>query len=149
MASFHHRLAARLSQSAPAVVSRVAYLKSIINDKSGQFEVSEKSPAGHEGESTSKPDAPEPAINQVEALMKREQESQAQKMKLVRAEIESLTPDVRAQLIDDFIAHASSNAMHKRVIEKLEEGAWTSSMVFAHLAVYYWKKTRGTDWSSF
>lgn len=144
-----NRLASRLSQSTTPVVSRVAYLKSILNDKTGAFD---NSPKLIDDEVESRPmvevtAAPAGNVNYAEASMKRAQESGAQRMKSIRDEIEALTPEVRTGLIENYISYASSNAMHKRVIEKLEEGAWSSSMVFGHLAVYYWKKTRGTDWS--
>ncbi len=49
-----------------------------------------------------------------------------------------------SELKHDFINRKMSQAVMKR----LDDGKWESALIMGELARFYWKRTRGTDWSS-
>jgi len=38
--------------------------------------------------------------------------------------------------------------MSPAVMKRLEDGNWQSALVMSELVRYYWRKTRGSEWSS-
>jgi len=63
-------------------------------------------------------------------------------------ELEALAAPAMAQLLaelkDNFIERQMSPAAMKR----LDDGKWQSALVMGELARFYWRRTRGTDWSA-
>lgn len=48
------------------------------------------------------------------------------------------------ELKENFVERKMSQAVMKR----LEECKWESALIMGELARFYWKRTRGTEWSS-
>jgi hypothetical protein len=38
--------------------------------------------------------------------------------------------------------------MSPAVMKRMEEGKWEAALIMGELVRFYWKRTRGTDWSS-
>jgi hypothetical protein len=75
-------------------------------------------------------------------------ERESEKLSIVRKELEAIEASemtkLLAELKHDFIERKMSQAVMKR----LADGKWESALIMGELARFYWKKTRGTDWSS-
>jgi len=138
------RLEFRLAMPGTPIMSRHAYLKSLLTGKA----IDRPVPLEHETEAikvgklvATKPD---PGIQAQDNLRKRESE----KLAVVRMELEALAEPAMAQLLaelkDNFIERQMSPAAMKR----LNDGKWQSALVMGELARFYWRRTRGTDWSA-
>lgn len=136
------RLEARLGMPGTPILSRHAYLKTLLSGKAIDKPVpTEYQPDFVETPVVRKPD---PGLQAQANLRKIESE----KLAIVRKELEDLEPAAMAQLLSelkqDFIQRKVSHAVMKR----LEEGRLESALIMGELARFYWKRTRGTEWSS-
>lgn len=135
------RLEARLALPGAPILSRHAYLKTLLNGRAVDTATEEKLPDVVEKTVNKKAD---PGIQAQANLRERESE----KLSIVRKELEAIEASemtkLLAELKHDFIERKMSQAVMKR----LADGKWESALIMGELARFYWKKTRGTDWSS-
>ncbi|MDO8771993.1 MAG: replication initiation protein [Burkholderiaceae bacterium] len=136
------RLEARLGMPGTPILSRHAYLKTLLSGKAIDKPVpTEYQPDFVETPVVRKPD---PGLQAQANLRKIESE----KLAIVRKELEDLEPAAMSQLLSelkqDFLQRKVSHAVMKR----LEEGRLESALIMGELARFYWKRTRGTEWSS-
>jgi hypothetical protein len=135
------RLEARLALPGAPILSRHAYLKTLLNGRAVDTATEEKLPDVVEKPVNKKAD---PGIQAQANLRERESE----KLSIVRKELEAIEASemtkLLAELKHDFIERKMSQAVMKR----LADGKWESALIMGELARFYWKKTRGTDWSS-
>ena len=138
------RLESRLAMPGTPIMSRHAYLKSLLTGKTidRPVHLEHETEAFNLGKlAATKPD---PGIQAQDNLRKRERE----KLAAVRMELEALAAPAMAQLLaelkDNFIERQMSPAAMKR----LEDGKWESALIMGELARFYWRRTRGTEWSA-
>lgn len=136
------RLEARLALPGTPILSRHAYLKSLLTGR-----VIDK-PATEQHQ----PDVIEQVITkkahpglQAEAHLR---ERDAEKLKIVRGELENLNAADMARLLGELKENFLERKMSLAVMKRLEEGHWESALIMGELARFYWKRTRGTNWSS-
>ena len=135
------RLAQRLTQSAAPVRSKAAYLKTILADRAlGEDEPPEPQ------ETESALAQPKPA-HLGEQMQSKTQQNGRDRTALVRMEIESLPVFDLEELLAQYRASIAEKNK-PAVIRRLDEGNWKSPVVMGELLVFYWKKTRGTDWTA-
>lgn len=136
------RLEARLAMPGTPILSRHAYLKTLLSGKA----IDKPVPTEYQPDFVEMPVVrkPDPGLQAQANLRKIESE----KLAIVRKELEDLEPEAMAQLLSelkqDFIQRKVSHAVMKR----LEEGRLESALIMGELARFYWKRTRGTEWSS-
>ena len=135
------RLEARLAMPGPPILSRHAYLKSLLSGRT----VDKSSPETGQPPPIEKPvlKKEDPGVQAHTILWSRE----AEKLKLVRAELEDLNPSAMAQLLSELRINFVGRKMSQAVMKRLDEGKWESALIMGELARFYWKRTRGTDWS--
>jgi len=136
------RLEARLAMPGTPILSRHAYLKALLKGR-----VIDKS-APEENQSV--------VIEKV--VMKKEhpgvlaqanlREREAEKLTIVRMELEKLDAPAMEQLLMELRENFVERKMSQAVMKRLEDGKWESALIMGELARFYWKRTRGTDWSS-
>jgi hypothetical protein len=73
---------------------------------------------------------------------------ETEKLKLVRSEIEDLNPAAMAQLLGELKVNFVERKMSQAAMKRLDEGKWESALIMGELVRFYWKRTRGTDWST-
>ena len=73
---------------------------------------------------------------------------EAEKLKLIRSEIEDLNPAAMAQLLSELKLNFVERKMSQAAMKRLAEGNWESALIMGELVRFYWKRTRGTDWST-
>jgi hypothetical protein len=73
---------------------------------------------------------------------------EAEKLRIVRAEIEDLNPAALAQLLSELKSNFIERKVSTAVMKRLDDGNWESALIMGELVRFYWKRTRGTDWSS-
>ena len=137
-------LASRLTQITAPVRSRVAYLRVILANKAEVAPVVVKA----DTEAVVPQQTPPVPVNPAELQLQKTQSTDAEKLKVIRSEIDALSDADRSSLLEEFRQYAVDRAMHTRILEKLSEGRWALPMVFGNLAAFYWKKTRGSSWSA-
>jgi len=136
------RLEARLAMPGTPILSRHAYLKSLLAGKAIDKPTSiESQPDIVEKPLTKKPD---PGIQAQANLRKNESE----KLAVVRMELESLEPTAMAQLLSELKGNFLERKMSQAVMKRLAEGKWESALIMGELVRFYWKRTRGTEWSA-
>jgi len=140
------RLEARLTLSGPPILSKHAYLKSLLSAKAADIPMVEMATKAIVGTVSQAPKVVEshPGEKRHAELQERESE----RVKIVRGEIEALDePSLTALLVElkaQFIARDISRA----VMQRLEDGKWQSALIMGELIRLYWKRTRGTEWSA-
>ena len=136
------RLEARLAMPGTPILSRHAYLKALLTGKA----VDKSLPAIESISSVEQavPPLEDPGVKAQANLRNRE----AEKLKVVRSEIEDLNPAALAQLLTELRLNFIERKMSQAVMKRLDEGKWESALVMGELARFYWKRTRGTDWTS-
>jgi hypothetical protein len=136
-----NKLAQRLSQITSPVRSKVAYLKAVLINR----ELVEETALIEAAETVVKvvPKA-NPAVVSQNILQVTEQNRVA----MVRAEIQGLSTAARAELLKEFKDDAIQNGKHPNIVKKLDLGEWQSGLVLGELMRFFWKKTRGQDWST-
>ena len=143
-----NRLEARLSMPGPPILSRHAYLKSLLSGK-----VIDKSQAlPTQINELAKPidggsqKAIAPTVNAVELRQERLRESESKRVQMIRTEIAALDEHSLFQLLLGLKIHLSKRNMPQSVMQRLENGNWQSALVMGELIRYYWKQSRGTEW---
>ena len=138
------RLESRLAMPGTPIMSRHAYLKSLLTGKAIDRPVLIE----HETEAINlgKPGAtkPDPGMQAQDNLRKRESE----KLTVVRMELEALAAPEMAQLLVELKVNFIERQMSPASMKRLDDGKWQSALVMGELARFYWKRTRGTDWSA-
>jgi hypothetical protein len=137
------RLEQRLALSGPPVLSRHAYLKSLLADKVSDNPTMElvtqaippceqkaKVMTAHAGE-----------VRQAKF-----HEREAERVQLVRSEINALEENERNTLLADLKQSLIVRGVATAVIQRIDDGKWQSALIMGELMRFYWKRTRGTDW---
>jgi hypothetical protein len=137
------RLEARLAMAGgPPVLSRHAYLKSLlvgkVLDTPKPYQAPEKETA----------EAAPPVVNPVFEKQASFQERESERVKAVRSEIEALDQASLEHLLERLKQQFVEREMSAPVMKRLEEGKWQSALIMGELIRFYWKLTRGTDWTA-
>lgn len=135
------RLEARLAMPGTPILSRHAYLKALLASKA----IDKPVPINYQQDSVETPvvKKPDPGIQSQDNLRKNESE----KLAIVRLELERLEPSAMEQLISELKENFIERKVSKAVMRRLEEGKLESALIMGELARFYWKRTRGTEWS--
>jgi len=138
-----NKLAQRLSQVAGPVRSKVAYLKAVLANRGIEEETAHVEIAMAKEVPMSVAPKPNPAeVNQHLLL-----EAQRSRTTLVRSEILALDEDGRIGLLHEYKTYAIAAKKHPSILKKVEAGEWQSGILLGELMAFYWKKTRGLNWS--
>ena len=81
-------------------------------------------------------------------LIERLKEQEGEQFKVIRSEIEALSPDNLSVLLDSLKLHLKIKGTTPSVFRRLEEGKWQSALVMGELFRFYWAQTRGVDWKT-
>lgn len=136
------RLEARLAMPGTPILSRHAYLKALLKDR-----VIDKSA----------PEEYQPNLIDIVVTKKEHpgvlaqaslREREVEKLAIVRTELEKLDAPAMEQLLLELKDNFVERNMSQAVMKRMEEGKWESALIMGELARFYWKRTRGTDWSS-
>ncbi|MCX6068486.1 MAG: hypothetical protein NT121_22515, partial [Chloroflexi bacterium] len=136
------RLEARLALPGMPILSRHAYLKALLTGKA----VDKSLPAVLSVSPVEKivPQPEAPGVQAQENLRKRE----AEKLRIVRSEIEDLNPAALTQLLNELRVNFVERKVSQAVMKRLDDGNWESALIMGELVRFYWKRTRGTDWTA-
>jgi hypothetical protein len=139
------RLEARLNMVGKPILSRHAYLKSLLVGKVIEHDKSapKMNVTGGKGSDHSVVRA----INQAAVKYQHLHETESERVKVVRAEIQALNESDLDELLTDLRVQFVARGMSPAVMKRLNDGNWQSALVMSELIRYYWKKTRGTEWS--
>jgi hypothetical protein len=135
------RLEARLAMPGNPILSRHAYLKTLLNGRAVDVQVANEQLPGALESAIAKAD---PGVQLQVNLRERESE----KLATVRKELEALGTSEMDQLLTELKIDFIDRKMSQAVMKRLDEGRWESALIMGELARFYWKRTRGTDWSS-
>lgn len=136
------RLEARLAMPGTPILSRHAYLKTLLTGKAVDKSlpaVVTVSPAEQVA-----PRLEAPGEQTLANLRSREVE----KLKIVRSEIEDLNSAALEQLLGELKLNFVERKVSQAVMKRLDEGKWQSALIMGELVRFYWKRTRGTEWSA-
>lgn len=136
------RLEARLAMPGTPILSRHAYLKAILTGKA----IDKSLPAVIAAPSAEQvePRPEDPGVKAQEIMRNRETE----KLKIVRSEIEALNPAALALLLSELKLNFIERKVSQAVMKRLDDGNWESALIMGELVRFYWKRTRGTSWTS-
>ena len=137
------RLETRLAMQGPPILSRHAYLKALLSGRAIDAQVTEAPQQADVFEKPAERKA-DPGLQAQANLRERESE----KLSQVRKELEALATSEMAQLLNDLKRDFVDRKMSVAVMRRLEDGKWESALIMGELARFYWKRTRGTDWSN-
>jgi hypothetical protein len=136
------RLEARLAMKGPTILSRHAYLKSLllsrVPDESPQVQAAlsaEELKIGIQ-------------VNEVQQRHERLQKSESERVALIRAEIEALNESSLTALLSGLKMHMESTGASQAVMQRLKDGKWQSALIMGALIRFYWRQSRGTEWSA-
>jgi len=132
----------RLPKAAP-IESLHAYFKSLLGSRSMDDDVTEVNTKTES--SPPQNDSPIQPNLAFESQVKLEV-AERELIATLRKEISELT-NIQPLLNELKTSLVAKNASPS-VIKRIDEGKWDSALVMVELARYYWKKSRGTDWSS-
>jgi predicted chitinase len=65
----------------------------------------------------------------------------------VRKELENLAGPELAQLLSELRLDFVKRQVSQAIMRRLDEGRWESALIMGELTRFYWKKTRGKNWS--
>ena len=136
------RLEQRLNLKGATVLSRNAYLKAIFAKPSKDHapELQTDTQANH---------LPVAApINEVQQRHERLQKSESERVALIRSEIESLHETALNALLNGLKMHMEATGASPAVMQRFKEGKWQSALIMGALIRYYWKQSRGTEWTA-
>lgn len=136
------RLEVRLAMPGTPILSRHAYLKALLTGKAVDKPIPDVFNAPSAVQVELLPE--DPGVKAQEILRKRE----AEKLKIVRSEIEDLNPVALAQLLSELKQNFIERKVSQAVMKRLDDGNWESALIMGELVRFYWKRTRGTDWTS-
>jgi hypothetical protein len=124
------------------ILSRHAYLKALLTGKAIDKSLPAVTSVSPVEQIVPQPEAP--GVQAQENLRKRE----AEKLRIVRAEIEDLNPAALAKLLSDLKLNFVERKVSQAVMKRLDDGNWESALIMGELVRFYWKLTRGTDWTT-
>lgn len=136
------RLEARLSMPGVPILSRHAYLKTLLTGKA----VDKPAPVA-----IVPPIAPvalPPKADPFQAAQEDLRKRESEKLSIIRGELLNLDQAAIDQLLAELRVDFVQRGMSASVMKRLDDGKWQSALVMGELARFYWRKTRGTDWSS-
>lgn len=136
------RLEARLAMQGTPILSRHAYLKSLLTGRVIDQPIQEKYQSVVIEKQVEK--MTDPGVQAQANLRKRESE----KLAIVRTELESLDALAMHQLLLELKINFVERKMSQAVMKRIDEGKWQSALIMGELVRFYWKRTRGTEWSS-
>lgn len=137
------RLEARLNLPGKPILSRHAYLKSLLIEKYIDNEsVAQRVEAGKGGYPK-----PVPVINPTTLKQQERQELESARVQVVRSEIQRLNEEDLKKLLADLKSQYVEKGMPPAVMKRLDDGNWQSALIMGGLIRFYWKKTRGTEWA--
>lgn len=136
------RLEARLAMPGQPVLSRHAYLKSLLVAKVVD------TPKPYQAAEPDAAEAVKPVVNPVHEKQANFQERESERVKVIRSEIEALDQASLEHLLGRLKQQFVEREMSAPVMKRLEEGKWQSALIMGELIRFYWKQTRGTDWTS-
>lgn len=136
-----NKLAQRLTQTASPVRSRVAYLKAVLTNRELEEDVTPPDPTDSLARQT-------PKLNPADVSQTLLQATEQNRVAKIRGEIQTMTAAEREGLLADYKAYAIETGKHPSIIKKLDLGEWQSGLVLGELLRFYWKKTRGHDWTA-
>ena len=137
------RLQSRLNMPGKPIFSRHAYLKSLLSGKNiDSAPIAPNVEAGQGGHQK-----PLPVVNPSALKQQQLQESESARVHVIRAEIQALDEAQIGELLADLKKQFVARGMPPGVMKRLDDGNWQSALVMSELIRFYWKKTRGTDWS--
>jgi len=140
------RLEARLAIPGQPILSRHAYLKSLLAAKVPDTPLAELAVKAMAGPVAQVPQAVEPHPG--EKRQAKLQERESERVKTVRSEIEALDEPSLSALLVELRAQFIARDMSRAVMQRLDDGKWQSALIMGELIRLYWKRTRGTDWSA-
>ena len=136
------RLAARLAMPGTPILSRHAYLKSLLTGRVIDKPALKKDqPDIIETVMIKRAD---PGVHAQANLRERESE----KLAIVRTELDQLDAIAMQQLLLELKENFIERKMSPAVMKRMDEGKWESALIMGELVRFYWKRTRGTDWSN-
>lgn len=144
------RLEVRLATPGPPILSRHAYLKSLLSTQAADPPMAQRVTLPPAIAAQAAP-VPVPTMAESHPGERRHaklQERESERIKSVRAEIEALDEPSLAALLGDLKAQFIAREMSRAVMQRLEDGKWQSALIMGELIRFYWKRTRGTDWSA-
>lgn len=136
------RLEARLAMPGMPILSRHAYLKALLTGKAVDKSLPAVVSVSPVEQVVPRPEAP--GLQAQANLRNRE----AEKLRIVRSEIEDLNPAALAQLLSELKLNFVERKVSQAVMKRLDEGKWESALIMGELVRFYWKRTRGTDWTA-
>lgn len=142
-ASAVDRLEARLGLPGTPILSRHAYLKSLL---SGRVLDTATASRKIDVDGSRQQSVATPVVNPVERKHARLRESESERVKLVRGEIEALGDVALTTLLNELKSQFQARGMSQSVMQRLADGKWQSALVMGELIRLYWKQTRGTEW---
>lgn len=135
------RLEARLAMPGTPILSRHAYLKALLTGKAVDKSFTD---IGVLPAEQITPPTEDPGMKSQANLRNRE----AEKLRIVRSEIEDLSPAALAQLLSELKLNFIERNVSPAIMKRLDDGNWESALIMGELVRFYWKRTRGTDWTS-
>jgi len=139
------RLEGRLNVPGKPILSRHAYLKSLLVGKVIDSIVLPPEVGVGQGSGEAKSSA---AINPTALKQQLFQENESARVQVIRAEIQALDEQQISELLIELKKQFVDRGMSPAVMKRLEDGNWQSALVMSELVRYYWRKTRGSEWSS-
>lgn len=136
------RLEARLSMPGAPILSRHAYLKTLLTGKA----VDKLAPV--EIEPPFAPVVLPPKADPFQAAQEDLRKRESEKLSIIRGELLNLDQSAIDQLLAELRVDFVERGMSASVMKRLDDGKWQSALVMGELARFYWRKTRGTDWGS-
>ena len=136
------RLEVRLAMPGTPILSRHAYLKSLLTGR--VIDKPEPEKGQPEVVKTVMMKKADPGVQTQANLRERESE----KLAIVRMELDQLNATAMQQLLLELKDNFVERKMSPAVMKRMEEGKWESALIMGELVRFYWKRTRGTNWSS-
>ncbi len=137
------RLEQRLELSGTPILSRHAYLKSLLADKVTENPIVDiVTKAIGQGEQK----RPKIAQHAGDVKQAKFQEREAERVQTIRSEIDALDEDARDALLSELKVALIDRGVSPAIIQRLNDGKWQSALIMGELMRFYWKRTRGTDW---
>jgi hypothetical protein len=137
------RLEQRLALSGTPVLSRHAYLKSLLAEKIPENPIVDLvTKAIGQGEQKH----PKIAPHAGDVRQAKFQEREAERVQIVRSEIDALDENARYALLTELKESLIERGVAKAIIQRINDGKWQSALIMGELMRFYWKRTRGSDW---
>lgn len=140
------RLESRLSMTgSKPLLSRHAYLKALLSGRAVDQVSSESKVLQEKGEG-GKSQNIQAVQNPAKLSLAKLQETDSNRIQLVRAEIENLDDLSLHTLLNGLTQHLRKINPNPAIMKRLEEGKWQSGLIMGELIRFYWKQTRGSEW---